>query len=109
MEWGNKNSSFLYESELEVLKKLFTEPKAVAHPLIFIPLLGQVLLLVTLFQSVPGRYLTYAGILCLGCLLGLMAIIGLIDLNFRILLSTLPFLICSVLVIKEFRRKKVTA
>lgn len=107
LEWGsNNNSSFLYEGEFEVLHKLFTDPGAAIHPLTLIPLLGQVLLLITLFQSRPSKYLTYAGIACLGCLLCLMTFIGIIDMDFKILLSTLPFLICAVLVIREFRKQK---
>lgn len=106
LEWGGNNSSFLYEGEFEVLKKLFTEPGSILHPLTLIPLLGQILLLITLFQSRPSKYLTYAGITCLGCLLCLMTFIGVIDMDFKILLSTLPFLICSVLVIREFWKQK---
>lgn len=106
LEWGGNNSSFLYEGEFEVLKKLFTEPGSILHPLTLIPLLGQILLLITLFQSRPSKYLTYAGIACLGCLLCLMTFIGVIDMDFKILLSTLPFLICSVLVIREFWKQK---
>jgi hypothetical protein len=55
-----------------------------------------VLVLVTLFQRTPSRKLTTVGILLMGVLLGLIAIIGIISLNWRIALSTAPFLACTV-------------
>lgn len=106
LEWGKNNSSFLYEGEFEVLAKLFTDPKSAAHPFIIIPLLGQILLLVTLFQQSPNKYLTYLGIACLGLLLGLMTFIGIIDMNFKILISTIPFLALSILAVSELQKQK---
>ena len=107
LEWGGNNSSFLYQGEYEVLKNLFTNPASVVHPLTLLPLLGQILLLVTVFQTAPNKYLIYIGIACLTLLLGLMTFIGLIDMNFKILLSTFPFLIVSFLAIREVRRLKI--
>lgn len=104
LEWGGNNHSFLFENEYTVLSKLFIEPKAVLHPLTLIPILGQILLLVTLFQQKPNKYLTYIGIGCLGLLLGLMTFIGIIDFNFRILISTVPFIVLSVWIIQELRK-----
>lgn len=106
LEWGKNNSSFLYAGEFEVFKKLFTDPGSIVNPFIIAPLIGQILLLVTLFQRLPNKYLTYTGIACLSLLLGLMTFIGIIDLNFKILISTLPFIITSFLSIRELRRLK---
>jgi len=47
--------------------------------------------------------LTYAGIAGIGILFALMFFIGVIDLNVRILASTLPFLIFAVLAIRQHR------
>lgn len=106
LEWGKNNSSFLYAGEFEVFKKLFTDPGSIVNPFIIAPLIGQILLLVTLFQRLPNKYLTYSGIACLSLLLGLMTFIGIIDLNFKILISSLPFIITSFLSIRELRRLK---
>jgi len=92
LEWGTDNHAFLFESEREVFAKLFTEPQSVAHPFVLIPLLGQLLLFITLFQKKPSRMLTYIAIGSLGLLLGLMFVIGLMGFKIKILLSTLPFL-----------------
>lgn len=104
LEWGSNNSMFLIEGELEVLEKLFSDPLSVLHPFTVIPLLGQVLLTITLFQKVPGKKLTYAGLICISLLLVLVFIIGIISLNYKTILSTLPFMICAVFTIRALRK-----
>lgn len=104
LEWGNDNSSFLFQAEAEVFRKLFTNPTSIIHPFIMLPLFGQVLILVTLFQSNPSKTLTYIGIACLGLLLGLMFFIGIWDLHWKILFSTLPFFLTVFLVVRNFRK-----
>lgn len=105
LEWGEGNSTFLFRAEWEVLRKLFSDPVSAAHPFTLLPLLGQVLLLVTLFQREPSRWLTYIGIAGLGLLLLLMAFIGVISLNYKIFLSTIPFIATAILAIREARKK----
>lgn len=108
LEWGGSNSSFLFQSEYEVLTKIFTEPKTVVHPFTIIPLIGQVLLLITLFRKEPSKILTYTGITCLGLLLGFMFFIGITSLNFKILTSTLPFLTTAIYTILYLRKHRKT-
>ncbi len=105
LEWGSGNSSFLLQAEWEVLRKLFSEPLAVIHPFTLLPLLGQILLLVTLFQKSPGKWLTYIGLACLGLLLLLITFIGAISLNYKIFLSTVPFIVAAIFAIREARKK----
>ena len=106
LEWGGGNHTFLFEAESEIFTKLFADPGSVAHPLIVLPLIGQVILLVTLFQRVPGKMLTYMGIGCLAILFLLMFAIGLMSLNYKILLSTIPFLLVAVFTIRHYRGLK---
>ncbi len=96
LEWGGDNHIFLFQGESEIVYKLFTSPGSVIHPFILLPLIGQILLLITLFQKSPNRKITYISIAGLGLLLGFMFIIGLISFNVKILLSTIPFLIVVV-------------
>ncbi|GAB4210166.1 MAG: hypothetical protein Fur0023_22490 [Bacteroidia bacterium] len=103
LEWGKDNKSFLIEAEFELLKKMFTDPISAVHPFTLIPLLGQILLLITLFQNAPSRKLTYLGISSIGLLLVFMFFIGIIGLNLKILASTLPFIVISILTIKYQR------
>jgi len=103
LEWSGDSHSFLFQAEVEVFKKLFTDPLSVLHPFTILPLLGQILLLITIFQKVPSKRMTYWGIGCLGLLLGFMFFIGLLSQHFKIMLSTIPFFIIAFLVVKNFK------
>lgn len=105
LEWGKDNSSFLFEAEYEVVRLLLTDPAEAAHPFSLLPLFGQILLLITLFQKKPGRGLTLVGIACIGLLLLFMFFIGIVGPNFRILASTLPFLFLSGIAIARHARR----
>lgn len=100
LEWGESNLVFMISTELEILSKLFTDPASVLHPFVLLPLFGQALLVVTLFQKSPGRGLTYTGLLRVGFLLLFMFLIGVIGLNFKIIFSTLLFLFLSVVTVR---------
>lgn len=90
LSWGGGNNAFLWEAEWIVVTKLLSDPVAVLHPMTLVPMTGQLLLVVTLFQAEPNRRLTYVGIACLGMLLGLMLVVGLLG-DRQVALSTLPF------------------
>ncbi len=105
LEWGGDNHVFLFQGETEIIIKLFTNPASVIHPFILLPLVGQILLLITLFQKSPSKILTYFSITGLGLLLCFMFVIGLLSMNFKIVLSTIPFMITAVLTIRNFRKK----
>jgi hypothetical protein len=97
LEWGGNNGSFLFQIEGEIFPKLFTDPRSVLHPFILLPLAGQVLLMVTLFQKTPNKTLTYIGMGGLGILLLFMLVIGLMGFNYRIIASTIPFLVVAAI------------
>lgn len=105
LEWGKDNKMFLFQMEAEIFGKLFSDPGSVLHPFIVLPLFGQLLLIITLFQARPGKWLTYAGIGCIGLLLGFMFVIGIIGLEYKILLSTLPFIIVAFLAVRNLRKE----
>jgi hypothetical protein len=48
LEWGGENQIFLFQAEMELIRKLAIDPMAAAHPFTLVPLLGQMLLLITL-------------------------------------------------------------
>lgn len=108
LEWGVDNSTFLFQAEYEVVIKIFTDPGSVMHPFVILPMLGQLLLLITLFQQEPSKRLTLIGIGCIGLLLGLMFIIGLIGPDIKILLSTVPFMLTATSVVMKFRKGKAS-
>lgn len=105
LQWGGGNTMFLFQAEGEVLVKLFTKPAEVFHPLTILPMLGQLMLLITVFQEKPSKILTWSGIVALSSLLALMLVIGFMDMNLRIILSVLPFFILVFFVVKGLRSK----
>lgn len=100
LEWGEGTSSFLFEVEADVFAKLFVAPKEVLHPFVMFPLIGQILLAVTLVQKVPSKVLTISGIALIGLLLLFILFVGALSLNWKILLSVTPFIILSVVAIR---------
>ena len=105
LQWGGDNHMFLFQAEWDLLKKAIEEPASVIHPFTVLPFVGQLILLINLFQKKPSKRLTLIGIAFLGMLLGLLFIIGVMTLDFKILFSTLPFLILAALTIREVRKK----
>lgn len=103
LEWGGGNHIFLLEAEAEIITKLLAGSMSAVHPFTLLPLLGQILLLITLFQQKTSKILTYVSIGGLGLLLGFMFVIGVMGLNFRILLSTIPFLVTAFLTVRHYR------
>lgn len=103
LEWSGSSTSFLFEAEKELLLKLFSDPVAILNPFTILPLIGQILLLITLFQKEPSRFLTYAGMFGLWILLGFMFLISVLSVNYKILLSTVPFLFVSVVIVRNYR------
>lgn len=100
LEWGGGNASFLFENERIILSKLFSDPFSIGHPFILLPLLGQILLIITLFQKNPsGRYIV-VGVSLIGVLLGFMFVIGILSQHLKILVSTIPFFVFSFWLIR---------
>jgi hypothetical protein len=108
LEWSGDSHSFIFEAEAEFFVKLLNNPIAALHPFTILPLAGQLLLLITLFQKTPSKRLTYIGIIGLGLLLGFMFIIGIISGHYKILFSTLPFLSVAAITIRHYRNHKAT-
>ena len=106
LEWGRDMHMFLFQGEAEVVGKLFHDPMAVIHPLTLLPLFGQLILLYTLFQKTPGKILTYIGLGCLSLLLLFITLVGALSLNYKIVLSTIPFILSGVLTVINTRRNK---
>lgn len=104
LEWGGDSSSFLIQAEYEVLATLFSDPKSAVHPFTLLPLAGQVILILTLFQKKPSRILTILGIAFLTFLLGFIFIVGILGANFRIVFSTVPFLVLSAIAVYGIKK-----
>ena len=103
LEWGKDMHTFLFNIEAELLSKSLIDPISVLHPLTVLPMIGQLLLLVSLFQKNQNKILSYIGIAALGLLLGFIFIAGCMSKNFKIIISTIPFLVTSYLAIRHYR------
>lgn len=101
LEWGGNQHAFLFQAEATLLQQLFTSPLTAMHPFTILPLLGQLLLIVTLFQKTPNKLLTYLGIGGIGLLLGFLFIIGLMSANTKIIACSLPFILLSIIAIRQ--------
>lgn len=106
LEWGGNNHQFLFQAEAGIIYKFFSEPSSVLHPFVLLPLFGQILLLITLFQKTPNKRLTYIAIGCLGILLAFMFVIGILSFNLNIIISTIPFLVLAVYTILYYKKTK---
>lgn len=100
LEWGNNQHSFIFQIEAELFLKARDHAEGFTHPLILIPLLGQLIILYTLFQKRPSRILSLIGLTCLCIFLLFLFFIGLMTTNLKIIFSTLLFIITSIFVIK---------
>lgn len=107
LEWGQNKKMFLIQIEAEIFSKIFKDPMSLIHPFILLPLLGQILLLITLFQKNPNRIMTYIGIGGIGILMALLFLIGCLNINFMILFSTIPFLVISFYTIRHHMKKRI--
>jgi len=107
LEWSGNQHIFLFEAEIEIFSKLFINPKSVIHPFIILPIIAQFLLLITLFQNKPSKKITYISIFGLGLLVYFLLFVGLISLNYKIIISTIPFVLLSILTILHHRKQKV--
>ena len=106
LEWGGNNKQYLFDIEYEVVSKLLTNPIEALHPLVILPLLGQMMLAYTLYQSEPSKQLTYIGIALIGILMIFILIAGFTSMNYKIILSVLPFTLTSVYTILQLRKQE---
>src|SRR5690349_21614648 len=96
LEWGGGHSGFIFQLEFEIVKTMMDGVHSVMHPLIIIPFIGQLVLLYNVFQKKPSGKLILIAILLLSLLGLLIFFIGMLTLNPKIILSTLPFISISI-------------
>jgi hypothetical protein len=100
LEWGGGNSGFLFQMEYELFRQDDLS-HSFTHVMVLAPVVGQLLLLITLFQKTPGRKLTAIGVGLLSVLVLMIFLISILGLNYKIFLSTLPFIVSCILFIRN--------
>ncbi|ESU20260.1 hypothetical protein FEDK69T_27720 [Flavobacterium enshiense DK69] len=106
-EWGKGRSAFLYEIEYELL---FRQPhllESLTHPLILGSLGGQLILLYCAIKNNSSKKLNLLGLVLLSLLMLLVLLVGILSSNFKIILSTTPFLCFTVLLIIAIKKERL--
>ena len=98
LNWGGENHAFLFQIELEIIKKLCSDPAQVIHPLIIIPVLSQVII-ITFGLFIPKVRPVFIGIIGLFLLFIFIFLGGFLSANLWMILSGVPFVISSILFI----------
>nr|WP_294777565.1 hypothetical protein [uncultured Flavobacterium sp.] len=105
LEWG-KQSEFIFEIEYDLLLKMSASPEAFLHPFILLPLIGQIILLVSFLVPKPKFWLVLLASTGIALLFLMLLLIGLLNWNPKISLFALPFLAFYGFLIS--RRKSLT-
>jgi hypothetical protein len=108
LEWGGGNSAFIFEMEYAILFQRGNKLDTFSHPLVLAPFLGQLMVLITLFQKQPSKRMLWAGLVLMGILVLFLVLAGALSRNLTALLSTLPFITSTVWCIRLFAGKKNT-
>ncbi len=110
LEWGKNNHAFLYQVEYDLIFNRTGNTDSFTHPFVLIPMLGQLMIIISLFQKQPNKTLTITGMCFIGILLLFLFIIGALSMNTRIAGTALPFLVTAVLVlINYWKTRKLQA
>lgn len=104
MEWGQGNSSFVFQTQYMLLSERDKLWSSLTHPLIITGLIGQLLLLYCAFKSTPNRTINTIGILILSPVVLLTLLAGALSGNIKMIASTLPFLVLAVVYFLRFRK-----
>lgn len=103
MEWGANQSAFLFEAAYTVLANPGNAESNFSHPLILLPFVGLLVLLVMLFQKNPRRSWAITGLALPGLLVFFILLSGVLSRNFRIVLSTMPFIVSAAWLLRSLR------
>ncbi len=96
LEWGTDHAQFIFQIQLEFPKKFIENPGVIFHPFIFLPIIGQNLLALSILSNRHHTKLIVLGILCLIPLYILILIAGLLHSNLLMMASSLPFILLTI-------------
>ena len=103
LEWG-ENQKFIFQIEVDLIRKVFNDPLSLLHPLIILPFLGQILLIIQIMKKDWHKIFLYCSIAGIAIFFLTLLVIGFVSKNFKIVLSTLPFVLLTVMVIINYRQ-----
>lgn len=107
MEWPGNNHGFLILMQYEIIFGKYFDLKNFFHPVILLPLIGEILLIITLFQKKISKVLLFTGMACLSVIMIIIFVVGIASLNIKIFASSIPFFIITFIILKmnvKFKR-----
>jgi len=108
LEWGGGKHLFIFQAVIEIFQQAAKNILSILHPMILVPFAGEIALLYTLFQHKPNTILSYLGLASLSVFMLLLFFIGALGMHFKILSSTIPFILIGLMQIKIFRSQQIT-
>ncbi len=106
MEWGGGNTAFLFQAEYQIFTQNNSDGSTFTHPFVLLPLLGQLLLCIAIMQKSADRRLVVAAVVGIGILYLMLLLVGIIGLNWKVILGALPFILNAIWVIRLFYMKE---
>ena len=103
LEWPN-NASFIFQAEYEIFTKTEQLIKNFMHPIILIGFASQAFILfAAIFKNFNSR-LNFIGVISLTPIVLIFLAVGFISFNFKIIISTIPYMFFCFLYFK-FKNK----
>lgn len=97
MQWGNNQSSYIFQTEYQLLFKEHSLLKNLTHPIILSGLVGQGILLYATFVKRINPKIYFLGIILLSVVVFMILLAGLLSKNIFQIASTLPFVLLSIM------------
>lgn len=91
-EWGKNQSAFIFQMEYELFFGSKGNLNNLAHPLIFLPLTGQLILIYSLATKRLQKKVIITGASAIFFLLFVFFSVGILTQNSKIIASSLPYL-----------------
>ncbi len=104
LEWPN-HAMFVCQAEMEIFSKTASLFDNLTHPIILLGLITQIVLLTAVFYEKLNKKLNNIAVLLLSILVLFFFLIGILGWNYKIMASTIPFLILAGIYFTKFRKK----
>jgi hypothetical protein len=105
LEWPPNNSMFIFQGEYVIFSSAKSWVSNFTHPLILLGLIAQLILIYAVINPKINSKLNHLGVIILTPIVLLFFVVGIVSINYKIMASTLPFLVLVVLYIRTFKRK----
>jgi len=106
LEWPPSNSMFIFQGEYLIFSIKEQLIDNLIHPIILTGLIAQLILLSGFLLPRINKMVNTLGVILLGIVVLLFFVVGLITLNYKIALSTLPYLGLTIVYFVKFRNKE---